>query len=87
MTTQTVAALILSAALCAIAGSASAVQGWEAKKVELKDGRTLLIFADGKMSLRDAKGQVLQGRDGDMLTSAKSETTTPNPSRTSAGIW
>lgn len=74
MKLKSVSALLIAAALCAAAGSAGAVQGWEAKEVALKDGRTLLIFSDGKMSLRDAKGRVLQGRDGEVLTTAKGET-------------
>ncbi len=74
MKIKATAALILAASLCALAGPTLAWQAWDAEEVQLKDGRTLLIFSDGMMSLRDARGRVVQGKDGETLTTAKGDT-------------
>ncbi len=66
--------LIMAAALCALSGAALAWQGWDAEEIKLQDGRTLLVFSDGKMALRDSRGRVVHGRDGETLVTAKGET-------------
>ena len=36
----------------------------DVKEIALKDGSTLLVFKDGKMSMRDARGRVHGMKDG-----------------------
>jgi hypothetical protein len=43
---------------------ATAYANTDVKEIPLKDGTTLLIFKDGKMSHRDAKGRVVNMKEG-----------------------
>jgi hypothetical protein len=54
-----VAAVALGVALSSVAAANADV-----KEVPLKDGSTLLIFKDGKMSMRDARGRTISMKDG-----------------------
>jgi len=67
-----VAAASSTIALSAFAADATQVE----KSIQLKDGSTVHIFADGKMAMEDQygravymnQGQVMQTRDGKQIT-------------------
>lgn len=62
---MTIRKALTSAALAAGVVLAPAV--WSAddvKEIPLKDGGTLLIFKDGKMSHRDTRGRVMSMKEG-----------------------
>ena len=45
-------------------GSTYAYANQDAREIALKDGGTLLIFKDGKMSMRDSRGRIHSMKDG-----------------------
>jgi hypothetical protein len=47
-----------------LAAAGAALADADVKEIPLKDGSTLLIFKDGKMSMRDARGRVMSMKDG-----------------------
>jgi hypothetical protein len=56
----------LAAGLLAVAMSASPL-AWSVegeKLIPLKDGTSVVVFKDGKMAMRDSKGNVTQMKDG-----------------------
>jgi hypothetical protein len=59
---RTMQALAIAAALTA-GGTALAAQD-DAREIPLKDSTTLVIFKDGKMSMRDARGRPHAMKDG-----------------------
>lgn len=59
---KTIQALTMAAAL-GLGGAALAAQDGS-REIPLKDGTTLIIFKDGKMSMRDAKGRTHSMKDG-----------------------
>jgi hypothetical protein len=58
---KTLQAVVMSAGL---AVGAFALAEQDVREVPLKDGTTLLIYKDGKMSHRDARGRVASMKDG-----------------------
>lgn len=54
---------LLVAAVMASGGIALAAQD-DGREIPLKDGSTLVIFKDGKMSMRDARGRTQSMKDG-----------------------
>jgi hypothetical protein len=62
MKTRNALATIMVVAGLASAGAALADA--DVREVPLKDGTTLLIFKDGKMSMRDARGRPMSMKDG-----------------------
>lgn len=54
--------LAMAAAL-GVGGAVLAAQD-DAREIPLKDGSTLLVFKDGKMSMRDARGRTQSMKDG-----------------------
>lgn len=55
------------ASMALAAGMVLVPAAWAAddvKELPLKDGSTLLVFKDGKMSHRDARGRVMSMKDG-----------------------
>jgi hypothetical protein len=54
---------LVAAATLAAGGAALATQDG-AREIPLKDGATLVIFKDGKMSMRDPKGRTMSMKDG-----------------------
>ena len=52
------------AAQSVTAQTATAQTQHEVREIELKDGTVLLIFRDGKMSMRDRNGRPLQMKEG-----------------------
>lgn len=62
---KTMQALVVAAAL-AVGGAAMAAQD-DTREIPLKDGTTLLIFKDGKMSMRDTRGRVHSMKDGTQM--------------------
>lgn len=63
MTTIRNAVLATTLALGLAAASAVRADG-DVKEIPLKDGTTLLIYKDGKMSHRDSKGRVVPMKEG-----------------------
>jgi hypothetical protein len=55
-------ALVIAAGL-AVGAAALAAQD-DPREIALKDGTTLIVFKDGKMSMRDARGRVHSMKDG-----------------------
>lgn len=55
-------ALVIAASLAV--GAAALASQDDAREIALKDGTTLIIFKDGKMSMRDARGRVHSMKDG-----------------------
>jgi hypothetical protein len=51
------------AAMLGASGAALAAQD-DAREIPLKDGTTLVLFKDGKMTMRDARGRPLAMKDG-----------------------
>ncbi len=66
MTTIRTAVLATTFALGLAAASAVRADA-DVKEIPLKDGTTLLIYKDGKMSHRDDKGRVVQMKDGSRM--------------------
>lgn len=60
--------ILIAASTSLIAFSAFAVDASKVEKtVELKDGTTLYIFKDGKMSMEDKFGHVVAMKDGGVM--------------------
>lgn len=55
---------LLAASLLAFAVSGMAYAADEAKEIELKDGSTVIIHKDGKMSMRDKRGRATSMKAG-----------------------
>jgi Copper resistance protein K len=66
MTTIRTAVLATTLALGLAAASAVRAEA-DVKEIPLKDGTTLLIYKDGKMSHRDDKGRVVQMKNGSRM--------------------
>jgi hypothetical protein len=56
--------LAVTAVALGVALSSAAVANSDAKEIQLKDGSTLVIFKDGKMSMRDSRGRPMSMKDG-----------------------
>lgn len=55
-----------AAAIIAVATTAAS-SAWattDVKEIALKDGSTLMVFKDGKMSMRDKQGRTVSMKDG-----------------------
>lgn len=60
--------MLLSLAIAAAASSAIAADlSQVTKSIPLKDGSTVYIFKDGKMSMEDSKGRVLSMKAGHVM--------------------
>lgn len=57
-------AVAAALATVAFAAAGAALADGDVKEIPLKDGTTLLVFKDGKMSMRDARGRVVSMKDG-----------------------
>jgi hypothetical protein len=56
--------LAVTAVALGVALSSVAAANSDAKEIQLKDGSTLVIFKDGKMSMRDSRGRPMSMKDG-----------------------
>ena len=64
----TIRTAVLATTLVLGLATASAVRAdADVKEIPLKDGTTLLIYKDGKMSHRDDKGRVVQMKNGSRM--------------------
>ena len=61
---------ILLSMMVAIGVMGSVHAAEEAKQIPLKDGTTLLVFKDGKMSMRDKVGQPMSMKNGTPMETA-----------------
>jgi hypothetical protein len=59
--------LTIAAALFAVASSFAADERLVANKFELKDGSTVYVFKDGKMSMEDKVGRPTQMKPGRVM--------------------
>jgi hypothetical protein len=59
---KVIKALTMAAVL--VAGGAALASQDDAREIPLKDGSTLIIFKDGKMTMRDARGNTHSMKEG-----------------------
>lgn len=60
--------MLLSLAIAAAASSAIAADlSQVTKSIPLKDGSTVYIFKDGKMSMEDSKGRIVRMKPGHVM--------------------
>ena len=55
---------ILLSLMLAVGVMGSVYAADDAQQIPLKDGSTLLVFKDGKMSMRDKNGRTMSMKDG-----------------------
>ena len=61
---------ILLAIILAIGVGGAAVAAEDSQEIVMKDGRSLVIFKDGKMAMRDSKGRPVTMKNGMAMETA-----------------